>query len=97
MACLLASASSETSAQTVSGRAVKNAIESYLKQFNSPSVETVLEYEDLKPDYPIGMQRSQTERHISQLGDKEGLGHFSRESSRFYPRRRFKRDNTGDG
>ncbi len=56
LACLLASASSETSAQTVSGRAVKNAIESYLKQFNSPSVETVLEYEDLKPDYPIAFK-----------------------------------------
>lgn len=56
LACFLTFASNETSAQTVSGPAVKNAIETYLKQFSSPSAETVLEFEDLKPEYSIAFR-----------------------------------------
>ncbi len=43
----------KTSAQSVSGTAVKSAIENYVKQSLPVSEETVLEFKDLKESYPV--------------------------------------------
>ena len=51
-------AASNSSAQSVSGAAVKSAIENYVKQSLPASVETVLEFKDLKGSYPVGFNGS---------------------------------------
>ena len=54
---LLAVAVSTSSAQTVSGNAVRDAVASYIRQSASRSMETSLEFEDLKKDYSVGYKK----------------------------------------
>ncbi len=45
------------SAQTVSGAAVRDAVGSYIKQSLSPSLETSIEFEDIRQSYPVGYEK----------------------------------------
>jgi flagella basal body P-ring formation protein FlgA len=56
-ALLFALGVSATSAQTVSGNAVRDAVASYIKQSASSSMETSLEFEDLRKDYQVGYKK----------------------------------------
>ncbi len=48
---------SESTAQTVSGAAIKDAVASYIKQSLPRFVETMIDFQDVKTSYPVGYKR----------------------------------------
>ena len=52
--CVLALASAAAEAQSVSGTLVKNAVADYIRRATADSVETAIQFQDLKPSYQVG-------------------------------------------
>jgi flagella basal body P-ring formation protein FlgA len=71
--CLIPASSS---AQTITGESVKSAVENYIKKSVPPSIETVIEFKDLKQSYPASAKEHSVDVSSANSVNMRGLVTF---------------------